>query len=183
MKSIQLHTDMPRNITMIPNEFLDHYMSGANGEFLKIYLYLLRWAGFPETEITTSSIADFFNMTENDVKRALRFWEQERLLRIAWDRPEILRIYACVRSQRHMLRNQPRYRVRKSLRRRKKTYIRHRNRGRPPEAPSLNLRHRWFAKRKHMKFLLILWTIFSLSWKNRAATSFSLLFSNIRESR
>ena len=85
MKSIQLHTDMPRNITMIPNEFLDHYMSGANGEFLKIYLYLLRWAGFPETEITTSSIADFFNMTENDVKRALRFWEQERLLRIAWD--------------------------------------------------------------------------------------------------
>lgn len=43
MKSIQLHTDMPRNITMIPNEFLDHYMSGANGEFLKIYLYLIRW--------------------------------------------------------------------------------------------------------------------------------------------
>lgn len=76
---------MPRNITMIPNEFLDHYMAGANGEFLKIYLYLLRWAGFPDTEITTSSIADFFNMTENDVKRALRFWEQEGLLGIAWD--------------------------------------------------------------------------------------------------
>lgn len=85
MRSIQLHTDMPRNITMIPNEFLDHYMAGANGEFLKIYLYLLRWAGFPDTEITTSSIADFFNMTENDVKRALRFWEQEGLLGIAWD--------------------------------------------------------------------------------------------------
>lgn len=86
MKSIQLHTDMPRNITMIPNEFLDHYMSGANGEFLKIYLYLLRWAGFPKTEITATSMADFFNMTENDVKRALRFWEQEGLLRIAWDK-------------------------------------------------------------------------------------------------
>ncbi len=85
MKSIQLHTDMPRNITMIPNEFLDHYMSGANGEFLKIYLYLLRWAGFPDAEITATSIADFFNMTENDVKRALRFWEQEGLLGIAWD--------------------------------------------------------------------------------------------------
>ena len=85
MKSIQLHTDMPRNITMIPNEFLDHYMSGANGEFLKIYLYLIRWAGCPEASITATSIADFFNMTENDVKRALRFWEQEGLLRIAWD--------------------------------------------------------------------------------------------------
>lgn len=85
MKSIQLHTDMPRNITMIPNEFLDHYMSGANGEFLKIYLYLIRWAGCLEASITTTSIADFFNMTENDVKRALRFWEQEGLLRVAWD--------------------------------------------------------------------------------------------------
>lgn len=85
MNTIQLHTDMPRNITMIPNEFLDHYMSGANGEFLKIYLYLLRWAGCPGAEITTASIADFFNMTENDIKRALRFWEQEDLLHIAWD--------------------------------------------------------------------------------------------------
>lgn len=85
MNTIQLHTDMPRHITMIPNAFLDHYMAGANGEFLKIYLYLLRWAGCPESNITTASIADFFNMTENDIKRALRFWEQEALLHIAWD--------------------------------------------------------------------------------------------------
>ena len=85
MNRIQLHTDMPRNITMIPNAFLDHYMSGANGEFLKIYLYLLRWAGCPDADITTASIADFFNMTENDIKRALRFWEQEDLLHTAWD--------------------------------------------------------------------------------------------------
>ena len=39
MNTIQLHTDMPRHITMIPNAFLDHYMAGANGEFLKIYLF------------------------------------------------------------------------------------------------------------------------------------------------
>ena len=85
MNTIQLHTDMSRNITMIPNDFLDHYMARANGEFLKIYLYLLRWAGCPGAAITTAGIADFFNMTENDIKRALRFWEQEDLLRIAWD--------------------------------------------------------------------------------------------------
>lgn len=84
MNNIALHTDMPRNLTMIPNEFLDHYMAGANGEFLKIYLYLLRWAGCAHAEITTNSMADFFNMTENDIKRALRFWEQEQLLRIGW---------------------------------------------------------------------------------------------------
>ena len=84
MNNIALHTDMPRNLTMIPNAFLDHYMAGANGEFLKIYLYLLRWAGCAHAEITTNSMADFFNMTENDIKRALRFWEQEQLLRIGW---------------------------------------------------------------------------------------------------
>ena len=83
MNRIQLHTDMPRNMTMIPNEFLDHYMAGANGEFLKIYLYLLRWAGCPGADISTASIADFFNMTESDICRALRFWESEGLLRIA----------------------------------------------------------------------------------------------------
>ena len=77
MNNIALHTDMPRNLTMIPNAFLDHYMAGANGEFLKIYLYLLRWAGCAHAEITTNSMADFFNMTENDINRALRFWEQE----------------------------------------------------------------------------------------------------------
>ena len=31
MNNIALHTDMPRNLTMIPNAFLDHYMAGANG--------------------------------------------------------------------------------------------------------------------------------------------------------
>ena len=83
MNRIQLHADMPHTMTMIPNEFLDHYMAGANGEFLKIYLYLLRWAGCPGADISTASIADFFNMTESDICRALRFWESEGLLRIA----------------------------------------------------------------------------------------------------
>lgn len=88
MNTFQLHTEMPRRMTMIPNDFLDHYMAKANGEFLKIYLYLLRWADDPNMTFTTASIADFFNMTENDVKRAFRFWEQENLLTISWDRSD-----------------------------------------------------------------------------------------------
>lgn len=85
MQTIQLHTDMPNGMTMIPNTFLDHYMSKANGEFLKIYLYLLRWVGYPDAPISTGAMADFFNMTENDILRALRFWEQEHLLEIQTD--------------------------------------------------------------------------------------------------
>ncbi len=80
MASIQLHTDMPQDVTMIPNAFLDQYMARSNGEFLKIYLYLLRWSGTPGANLSMSGIADFFNMTESDVDRALRFWAGEKLL-------------------------------------------------------------------------------------------------------
>ena len=65
---------------MIPNEFLDHNMPRANGEFVKIYLYLLRAAEAGEREISLSSIADRIFCTENDVLRALRYWEKEQLL-------------------------------------------------------------------------------------------------------
>lgn len=85
MNTIQLHTELPCRMTMIPNDFLDYYMAKANGEFLKIYLYLLRWSGEPASALTTTSIADFFNLTESDVTRAFRFWENEHLLHIDWD--------------------------------------------------------------------------------------------------
>ena len=31
-------------VTLIDNSFIDHYMADANGEFVKIYLYLVRCA-------------------------------------------------------------------------------------------------------------------------------------------
>lgn len=85
MNTIQLHTELNSHMTMIPNDFLDDYMAKANGEFLKIYLYLLRWSSVPNVSLTTVSMADFFNLTEGDVLRALRFWEQESLLYIERD--------------------------------------------------------------------------------------------------
>ncbi len=86
MAAIQLHTDMPQDVTMVPNTFLDQYMARCNGEFLKIYLYLLRWSGTPGANLSMSGIADFFNMTESDVDRALRFWAGEKLLCLTRDR-------------------------------------------------------------------------------------------------
>lgn len=85
MAAIQLHTDMPQDVTMIPNAFLDQYMARSNGEFLKIYLYLLRWSGTAGANLSMSGIADFFNMTESDVDRALRFWAGEKLLCLTRD--------------------------------------------------------------------------------------------------
>lgn len=67
--------------TAIPNQFLDNYMPKANGEFVKVYLYLLRNSNSP---ISISGIADQMNHTENDVLRALRYWEQEGLLKLTF---------------------------------------------------------------------------------------------------
>lgn len=73
------------NYTSISNIFLDKYMPEANGEFVKIYLYLLRCASDPESDLSICKIADIFNYTEKDILRALRYWEQAGLLSLTYD--------------------------------------------------------------------------------------------------
>lgn len=84
-RKIALEADYSNDGTLIPNTFFDQYLPKANGEFLKIYLYLLRWMPVPGHTISLSSIADFFEMTESDVMRALRYWEKARLLCMVCD--------------------------------------------------------------------------------------------------
>lgn len=65
------------NVTVVSNDFIDTYMAAANGEYVKVFLYLLRH----ETEdLTVSSIADALNHTEADVKRALLYWKEAGVL-------------------------------------------------------------------------------------------------------
>lgn len=85
-KPITLSAGYSDGVTVIPNTFFDEYLPRANGEFLKIYLYLLRWLSHPDHALSLSGIADIFFMTENDVTRALKYWEAERLLRLTFDR-------------------------------------------------------------------------------------------------
>ncbi len=85
-KPITLSASYSDDATVIPNAFFDHYLPRANGEFLKIYLYLLRWLSQPDHALSLSGIADIFFMTENDVTRALKYWESEGLLRLSFDR-------------------------------------------------------------------------------------------------
>jgi DnaD/phage-associated family protein len=82
MASIQLHNDCPVTTTCIPNTFIDRYMPEANGEFVKVYLYLLRCVGNHALKCSISAIADTFNHTEKDVIRALKYWERMHLIRL-----------------------------------------------------------------------------------------------------
>jgi DnaD/phage-associated family protein len=55
-------------------------MPEANGEFVKVYLYLLRNYENHSTDCSISAIADCFNHTEKDVLRALKYWERMHLI-------------------------------------------------------------------------------------------------------
>ena len=70
---------------MISNEFLDTYMPRANGEFVKVYLLLLRISSLKGESLTLSHLADRLNCTENDIFRAIRYWEKEGLLLLETD--------------------------------------------------------------------------------------------------
>lgn len=73
------------SVTPISNRFIDEYMLNANGEFVKIYLYLLRALAAPDYDVSICHIADIFNHTEKDVIRALKYWEQTGLIRLSID--------------------------------------------------------------------------------------------------
>lgn len=77
---LSLHNGSASGVTVVSNVFLDYYMPHANGEFVKIYLYLLRLLGAGQGDLTLAEVADVFSCTETDILRALRYWEAQRLL-------------------------------------------------------------------------------------------------------
>ena len=82
MVQIQLHNDCPTTDTLISNRFIDDFMPQANGEFVKVYLYLLRSVQSHAYNFTISAIADKFNNTEMDIIRALRYWQKTGILQL-----------------------------------------------------------------------------------------------------
>lgn len=73
------------DFTSISNVFVDEYMPTANGEFVKIYLLLLRLVNTGCEDLSIPTIADTFNILESDVVRALKFWSRENLLSLSLD--------------------------------------------------------------------------------------------------
>ena len=90
MSKINLYSDKQTSATSVSNIFIDEYMSDANGEFVKIYLFLLRHLSNAGANFTLSEIADRFEHTEKDVKRALCYWERMQLLHLDYDKEENL---------------------------------------------------------------------------------------------
>lgn len=80
---LSLHNGSSIGVTLISNIFIDYYMPQANGEFVKIYLYLLRCLNGGQSDLDLASVADVFSCTESDVLRTLRYWESRQLVVLA----------------------------------------------------------------------------------------------------
>ncbi len=68
--------------TLVANEFLDKYMPQANGDYVKVYLYLLR-NGKDGVDIETA--AESLELTEGDVRRAIKYWEKCGIVTLGGD--------------------------------------------------------------------------------------------------
>lgn len=80
MTKLTLTNNIQTNTTILENEFIDRYMASANGEYVKVYLVLLRHLGDPDGIPSVSQIADMLDCTEKDVLRALNYWKKQGLL-------------------------------------------------------------------------------------------------------
>lgn len=85
MSSFKLKQEGHPSSTSIPNNFIENFMPVAAGEFVKIYIYLLKCISENCSELSISRIADVFNDTEKDITRALKYWEKKGLLKLSFN--------------------------------------------------------------------------------------------------
>ncbi len=71
--------------TSISDYFIDNCLAAAHGSFVKVYLYLIRCLHDTSMPITVEEMSNRVGESENDVIKALRYWEKEGFLRVSYD--------------------------------------------------------------------------------------------------
>ena len=85
---ITLLYNVQNEVTVLPNKFIDEYMIKADGEYVKIYLLILRLQGMG-LPVDVDRIADHLELTRKDVLRALSYWEKVGILQTGTAAAEI----------------------------------------------------------------------------------------------
>lgn len=80
MAMITLQNSSMTEVTILSNTFIDNYMPEANGEFVKVYIYLLRSLSNAPVSFSLEQMADRLLCTERDILRALKYWAKQELL-------------------------------------------------------------------------------------------------------
>lgn len=80
--TILLNTKSASGFTCVSNLFITQYMTKANGDYVKVYLYLLHCFSNHCPSFSVSEIADLFDDTDKDILRAFSYWEKTGLISI-----------------------------------------------------------------------------------------------------
>lgn len=70
------------DFTPVSNIFIEKYMPKARGEFIKVYLLMLKYNTCGEMGVTSSILANSLNLLESDVLNALNYWNDEGVLKL-----------------------------------------------------------------------------------------------------
>lgn len=93
MNAIKINALDYNQHTLVPNWFINHYMCNSNGDFIKVYIMLLKYLSTDHDSFTTEKCADQLCLTESDVERALRFWASKGLLKLEEKEKEICSVF------------------------------------------------------------------------------------------
>ncbi|MDR2520040.1 MAG: DnaD domain protein [Eubacteriaceae bacterium] len=73
-------------VTIVPNAFINHFMVRARGDYVKVYLYGLKYCSNPCPPFPSNlQIASDLNLTESDVINAWKYWKDQNLIDIESD--------------------------------------------------------------------------------------------------
>lgn len=70
------------NYTLIDNNFIDNFLPKARGEYVKIYILILKYASCGEGGFDSSFIAKNLNLLESDIKNALSYWNDVGVIKL-----------------------------------------------------------------------------------------------------
>lgn len=70
------------DFTPIDNVFIDNYMVDTRGDFIKVYIFILR-LGYSNIISDIEGISASLNLLQTDVQRALEYWESKGLMKIS----------------------------------------------------------------------------------------------------
>lgn len=72
----------PLKFTPVSNIFIERYMPKARGEFIKVYLLMLKYNISGEIGVSASIMASSLNLLESDIINALNYWNDEGVLKL-----------------------------------------------------------------------------------------------------
>ena len=71
-----------QNYTFIDNNFIDNFLPNARGEYVKIYILVLKYATSGEMGFDSSFLAKTLNLLESDINNALNYWNDLGVIKL-----------------------------------------------------------------------------------------------------